>query len=205
MSPARRAAARTSNDPSTVATRSPGCAATTRAIATGSRRVRASGSAPTVTVPCVTPESAAISAEAMRSSASARFTRSARIAPAGFGSMPFGERSNRGVPMLSSKLRTAMLTADWVTPRLSATDGMWCCSVSATNARRRRSGTNSANTGALRIHTLGPTQATTSRRARSISACATRALASSTRPNSVNSMPLARRSKSGTPNARSSS
>src|SRR5438876_7275650 len=54
--------------------------------------------------------------------------------------MPRAVRSNSATPMLSSSWRTAMLTAGCVMPRLSATDGMWCCSVSATKARTRRSG-----------------------------------------------------------------
>ena len=67
------------------------------------------------------------------------FDGKASAAPAGVGIMPRDVRSNSAAPMLSSSWRTAMLTAGCVMPRLSATDGMWCCSVSATNARTRRS------------------------------------------------------------------
>jgi len=69
---------------------------------------------------------------------------------AGVGGMPRAVRSNSATPMLSSIWRTAMLAAGCVMPRLSATDGMWCCSVSATNARTRRSWASMPNIAALR-------------------------------------------------------
>ena len=144
-SPARRLAASASNVPSMVAMRRPGYLLTTPAMDSGRRRVRPSGSAPTVTVPCVMPRSAAMSATAWRISAKARFNRNASATPAGVGIMPRAVRSNSATPMLSSIWRTPILTAGCVMPRLSATDAMWCCSVSATNARTRRSGARCAH------------------------------------------------------------